>query len=573
MQSILAKIKEDKKMHYVLIIIVGILLSIPLCQIQIRDTHDGALHLIRLIKTAQAMEIGQMPPLIAPNIINGAGYAMNLFYPPLVTYIPLLIKLITPTYIMALKVFGGLCIILSGITMYQFTYQVTKRKSMALFAAIFYMIAPYKLSDVYKRYAIGEFTALIFVPFVFLGLYNLFQEDGKKHYYIAIGAIGLMLSHTVSTFYVALLCAIYVLFYIKKLLNKEILKKIGINVFFILLISMFFWLPLLETKQSAEYTIFDDGLMRTNSVYTQNNTIELYQYFMDKEEDNGITFIIGIPTLIFIIATVFTIRKVDKPYKEFYLLVLLLALICFLLTLNIFPWLYMPNILCKLQYPWRMVGFFNFFISFICGINLVILWNTWEKSDKAKAITSAICILAMIAYTIPIMMKYKTTEKPATLDTKYEKYLITAPQLSHMQVNRDYLPSKALYLQDTYLREKEDKSYVLKGNIEIIDENKVQLQDTITIQNGEEGAILELPYIFYPGYQVNLKIGDESQLLKVEESEHGYTCVTLPKEVAQGEITIQYTGTLIMKMAYVSSVVGAFIFILYIYQEKKKEKE
>lgn len=572
MQSILAKIKEDKKMHYVLIIIIGILLSIPLSQIQIRDTHDGALHLIRLIKTVQTLEIGQMPPLIAPNVVNGAGYAMNLFYPPLVTYIPLLIKLITPTYVMALKVFGGLCIIFSGITMYQFTYQVTKRKSMAFFGAVFYMIAPYKLGDVYKRYAIGEFTALVFVPLVFLGLYNLFQEDGKKHYYIAIGAIGLMLSHTVSTFYVAMLGAIYVLFYIKKLLNKEILKKIGINIFFILLVSMFFWLPLLEAKQSADYTIFDDGLMRTNPIYSQNNTIELYQYFVDKEEENGITFIIGIPTLIFIIATIFTIRKVNKQYKDFYMLFLLFSFICVLLTLNIFPWIYMPNILCKLQYPWRMEGFFNFFISFICGINLVILWNSWEKSDKTKAIVAAICIVAMIAYTIPVMMKYKTKE-PNTLDTEYEKYIIKTPQLSHMQVNRDYLPSKALYLQTTYLKEKEDKTYVLSGRVEILEENKVQLQDNIMIQNGEEGTVIEFPYIFYPGYQANLKIGEENYFLKVEESEHGYTAVRLPQEVQQGEITVQYTGTILMKMAYAFSVVGALLFILYIYQEKKKEKE
>ncbi len=572
MQSILAKIKEDKKMHYVLIIIIGILLSIPLSQIQIRDTHDGALHLIRLVKTVQTLEIGQMPPLIAPNVVNGAGYAMNLFYPPLVTYIPLLIKLITPTYVMALKVFGGLCIIFSGITMYQFTYQVTKRKSMAFFGAVFYMIAPYKLGDVYKRYAIGEFTALVFVPLVFLGLYNLFQEDGKKHYYIAIGAIGLMLSHTVSTFYVAMLGAIYVLFYIKKMLNKEILKKIGINIFFILLVSMFFWLPLLEAKQSADYTIFDDGLMRTNPIYSQNNTIELYQYFVDKEEENGVTFIIGIPTLIFIIATIFTIRKVNKPYKDFYMLFLLFSFICVLLTLNIFPWIYMPNILCKLQYPWRMVGFFNFFISFICGINLVILWNGWEKSDKTKAIVAAICIVAMIAYTIPVMMKYKTKE-PSTLDTEYEKYIIKIPQLSHMQVNRDYLPSKALYLQSTYLKEKEDKTYVLSGRVKILEENKVQLQDNIIIQNGEEGTVIEFPYIFYPGYQANLKIGEENYFLKVEESEQGYTAVTLPQEVQQGEITVQYTGTILMKMAYAFSVVGALLFILYIYQEKKKEKE
>lgn len=183
------QIKENKWIHYLIIIIIGIILSIPLNQIQIRETHDGSLHMLRLLATMDTLEIGQLPPLINQNYCNGAGYSMNLFYPPLVTYLPLLIKLFTSSYMEALKIFGALCIIASGITMYQFVYQVTEKRSIALFSAFFYMIAPYKLANVYKRFAIGEFAAMVFIPWVFLGLYNLFKQDKKKHYYIAIGAI------------------------------------------------------------------------------------------------------------------------------------------------------------------------------------------------------------------------------------------------------------------------------------------------------------------------------------------------------------------------------------------------
>ena len=570
MQKIFQKIKEDKRIHYLIILIIGILLSLPLSKIQIRDTHDGSLHLIRLIKTAQTLTTGQVPPLIASNMINGAGYAMNLFYPPLVTYIPLLIKLITPTYIITLKVFGALCIILSGVTMYQLVYQVTKRRSMAIFAAIFYMIAPYKLANIYKRYAIGEFAALVFVPWVFLGLYNLLHEDGKKHYYIAIGAIGLMLSHTVSTFYVAILCFIYLLFYIKKLANKEVLKKIGINLFFILLISCFFWLPLLEAEMSAEYTIFNDALMRTNPDYTQNNTIEFYQFFYDKGEENGTTFIIGIPTLIFIIATIYTIKKVDKKYKELYLLFLFLAYICMILSLNVFPWKWMPSVLCKLQYPWRMVGFFNFFMSMICGINVMILFDQFVKTDKIKWMISTLLVMFMIVYTVPIMMQFKTMQ-PSTVDTEYEEYIMQTPVLSHMQINRDYLPVKAIYLQNTYLKEREDKTYILNGNVEIVEEDKEGLQDIIKIQNGEKGSFLEFPYIYYPGYQVILEVEERIISLKPEESEHGYIGITLPEEIRKGEIKVEYTGTILMKISYISSMIGIFLFIFYLYKEKKEK--
>lgn len=185
MQKIMQQIKENKKIHYAFLIIIGALLSLGLLKTQIRDTHDGFLHLIRLIKTDEMLSLGESP-MIIPGICNGAGYAMNLFYPPLATYLPLLVKMFVPSYTVALKLFGAICIIVSGITMYQFAFQVSKKRSIAFFAAFIYMIAPYKLANVYKRYAIGEFMALAFIPWVFLGLYNLLQENGEKHYFIAI---------------------------------------------------------------------------------------------------------------------------------------------------------------------------------------------------------------------------------------------------------------------------------------------------------------------------------------------------------------------------------------------------
>lgn len=179
-EKIIEQIKNNKFIHYSIIVLIGLVLSIFLFKIELRDTHDGILHLLRVMGTADTLEIGQIPPLINQNYCNGVGYSMNLFYQPIVTYVPLLIKIFTPTYAIAIKAFGGLCIIASGISMYQFTYQITKKRSIALFSAMFYLIAPYKLANVYKRFAIGEFTALVFLPWVFMGLYNLLEQGRKK---------------------------------------------------------------------------------------------------------------------------------------------------------------------------------------------------------------------------------------------------------------------------------------------------------------------------------------------------------------------------------------------------------
>ncbi len=562
------QIKENKWIHYLIIILIGIILSIPLSQIQIRDTHDGSLHMLRLVGTIDTLEIGQIPPLINQNYCNGSGYSMNLFYPPIVTYLPLLIKLFTETYCMALKIFGAICIVLSGITMYEFVYQVTKRRGIALFSAFFYMIAPYKLANVYKRFAIGEFTAMVFIPLVFLGLYNLFNQDKKKHYYIAIGAIGLMLSHSVTTLYTALFCIIYILFNIKKLKDKDIIKKCIINGIFILLVSMLFWMPLLEATHYADYVIMDDEVMRTNGDFAASNTISFSQLFKDKEEENGTTFLLGLPTIIAIIITIFVASKVDDKYKEYYLLSIIFALISLFMASMFFPWKIMPGFMCKLQYPWRMMGFFVFFISFVCGVNIEYILKKILKKDILRILIIVIFISVSITSSICIMSKFFATD--TELDKKYETNILSNRKISHKQINRDYMPLKAIYLQNSYVKDRKDKTYILEGNTEILEENKENLKDVLKVKNIQKGTLLEFPYYYYVGYEIKLETENEIKEIKAIESEHGYLSCILEEDIKEAKIIVEYIGTTITYISYIVSAISLFVFIGYIIYERKK---
>ena len=569
--NVINQIKINKWIHYIILIIIGIVLSIGLKEIQIRDTHDGFLHFFRILGTYDTLSLGIFPPLVIQNYCNNSGYAMNLFYPPLVTYIPLLINIFTKSYMLTLKVFGAICIILSGITMYQCTYKITKNKCIAFLTGVFYMIAPYKLATVYKRYAIGEFTALVFMPLVFLGLYNLFNEDGKKHYYIAIGAIGLMLSHTITTVYTAIFCILYVLFYIKKLKNKEILKKCIINVIFILLVSLLFWFPMLEASNSAEYAIMNDKIISTTGKYASEHTISFYQLFFDTQEKNGITFLIGIPTLFAIILTPFVFKKIKTEYKEIYLIFILFSFISLFMTSKFFPWIVMPNILCKLQYPWRMMGFFAFFISFICGINLYTLIKNIIKEDYLKVIIILFFVIISINFTIPTMYRFYT-QNP-NLDEEYQSAVMAVKKkISHKSINRDYMPIRALLLQDSYVEEREDKTYILQGKAEIIEENKEEnLTDNIKIKNVSKDTILEFPYLFYVGYEANLQTENGSIKLQLVESENGYLSCKLQEDIKEGKITVKYVGTTIQYVSYIISAISLIVFICYIIYENKKK--
>ncbi len=291
MKKLMQKFKEKTWLHYLLIVIIGLLVSIPFIWVQLVDADDGIIHILRLIGQGVSFKNGKFPFLITPFFMKNFGYSMVVFYPPLVTYIPYLIGILSKSFAIGNKMFASLTIVLSGIFMYNFVNEVTKNKGMSFLSAIIYMVAPYHLEVLFNRYAMGEFSAYLFVPLVFQGLYNLLHGDKKKHFYITIGAVGLILTHLITTVYVALFCLIYCIFNFKSFFKKEVIQKCIINVIFIVLICTFFILPMLEFKSQALYTIFVPEKMATSGALVQTKTINILQFIKDMEE-GGVSFVI-----------------------------------------------------------------------------------------------------------------------------------------------------------------------------------------------------------------------------------------------------------------------------------------
>lgn len=563
-------IKEKTWIHYLFITIVGILVCIPFLWMQIKNTHDGFIHLIRIIGLDVSISNGDFPFLIFPHICRDFGYSMTAFYPPLVTYIPYICAILSGVFANGLKIFATLTMIFSGIFMYNFVREVTKNKGISLISAIVYMVFPYRFEEFYTRFAIGEFTSFIFIPIVFQGLYNLLEGDKKKHFYIAIGAIGLLLSHTISTVFTALFCIIYILFNANKFFKKDVIKKCLINVLFILLISAFFVIPMLEFKMSAEYSIFVPDVMETSGKYTQWKVIEPWQLLKDKGEKNGVSFVIGVPMVFMLVITLLVYQEIKKKHKDFYIVIWILGIISTFMCFKYFPWRYMPNIFNTIQFPWRMLEFSIFFLAPVCGINVYYLIQAVKK-ESVRNILYIVFFIVLGIFTVMRLNIYQTTDK--TIDEEYEGSLKESLVISHFSLNRDYLPFSALKVQRTYLNERENRIYILEGTATISNEIKDALNYECDLELAEKDAVLELPYIFYPGYTVILQNGDESINLDTFESNNGFVSVKIPKSIENGKIIVNYMGTMVEKISYAISAVSLVGFIVYIIYFRKKNRE
>lgn len=285
---------KEKLKSYSFIILIAILVSIPLFSSHYNIYYDdGIQHVCRMMGTYQSIVEGQTFPVIMSNFCNGFGYSWNLFYSPITAYVPLLLHFITNSFVLDIKIFMLLVSILLGIAMYEMMLVVTKNKYASLLSSVIYMLAPYRLTDMYIRMALAELTSFIFLPMVFHGLHLLFHNESvynknstkhsnpklqsdipepccihskKPELLIIIGAVGLILSHLVIAMFTAIIAFIYLMINIEKLKHKVLLQKLGISLIFIVCITSFFLFPLLEQKTNAEYEVFKSGRMERTDV-------------------------------------------------------------------------------------------------------------------------------------------------------------------------------------------------------------------------------------------------------------------------------------------------------------------
>ena len=562
--------------------ICSLFICLPLLNEKINMLYDdGVQHICRLIGTESSIKEGGIFFPIMSKFANEFGYSWNIFYSPLTAYVPLIFRIINFTYTNCIKIFMFLVTFISGITMYLFVKKVTNNSKIALLSGIIYIFVPYRLTDMYVRNALAELTSFIFIPLIFLGVNNILNEKKKVDLYLIIGTVGLILTHLIVTMYTLIFVIIYILINYKKLKNMYVIKNIIINLLLIIMISSFFLMPLLEHKLSANYEVFKEGRMERTDVLIYYK-LDFYQLFVSIDNDKMI-YDIGFISIIFLCLTPFVINKFlndkknvnlgkeienKKSYFKTYLLFLVFGLICLFMTLKVFPFENMPSILKMIQFTFRLLEFSGFFLSFIVAINIY-------KIIPEKYLNVSIVIITILFMFIDLIyvghLKF--------LDNVYDEnnlipYVRVTNQTGRVHsglASFEYLPSKA-FENRKYLEDRENKVIILSGNAEISNEQKNDSHLEFNIKDINSETILELPYIYYLGYDVNLVTEDKVLNIKTSESENGFVQIKLDN-INSGKIIVNYTGTLIMNISKIISLFGILIVVILFILDKFKNKK
>ncbi len=563
---------KNRIKDYIIILLFAGLISIPLMNSDFNIyADDGIQHIARLMGTSQAISEGQVIPVIMSEFCNNFGYSWNIFYSPLTAYIPLIFSIFTDSFELMLKLFMVLIAIASGIAMYEFVTKVTKNRYAGLLAAAIYVFAPYRLTDMYMRMAISELASFVFIPIVFHGMYNIFNSEGKsikKSLVLTLGASGLILTHIVIAMYVAIFCFIYLLLNIKKLKDKQVLIMLGINILLIILITAFYTIPLLEHKMGADYEVFKAGRMERTEELIRNK-VDFLDLVYTKQYN--FSFEIGLISIIGLVLTILAYKKVEKQNRKIYWFSLVSGIVCVILSLRFFPFEKLPAVLKMIQFTFRLLEFSTFFFAFIAAINYSLVVKDFKMKDVA--------VLSLIAFLLIVPLKK---------NLNYEKRWSEEALWPSVEVNEntgrvhagcatfEYLPSKAFDNLD-YIKSRENRAYVIRGSATIDNEEKNGTSMSFEFSKVSGIATIELPYIYYLGYQVEVEDNNGNiQKLETFESDNGFVAFELT-DVQEGMVRVKYTGTALMIASYIISIVTfagviTFLIVIKISEHKKALK-
>lgn len=546
---------ENKYFHLLIIFFISFLLMWPTIRGSFRIGDDGLFHLANIKVLADGLPFSIFTKIL-PDIANNFGFGVGIFYPPLPhivgAFIYKIVSLFGVSVVGAEAILHFLIFFFSGITMYLLGNAVFNSRIKGLFSSLFYITYNYFFVDVVVRDALNESFMFVFMPLVFLGLFHLFNNHDVKKFYVCFvtGYIGLMYSHLVMSVYFTLFLLVFLLFYVKDIFKKKNFWHLCLAALMILIFTSTFTVPMIEHKLSGiDYMAFIERNWTIEDVWSMPFKGFFVNYAYSNGLDNGgliysdLNFIV----IIFFILALFRIvtRKVDKNLTRF-----LLAIICFGflgIFLNTFKniWLYVPSLFLSIQFVWRLCQFVGFAFALVAAEGLQSYLNIFKSKYIAVALGIILVFLISFVYT-------NNKNTVFNNETKALDVSVDGAAREHFPLN--------LYEKIDDFWDKDYKVEVLdgNGNVKIIEDDTPYMK--FKVQNVDDNLKIELPRIYYLGYEIT---GEDGDVIDYEFNEPGYIAVNISKN---GVYELKYVGTigyriaLILKIIMIVGVLGFVIF-------------
>ena len=557
----LTELIENKWFSYAIIFLFSFLILLPFLFGKFHLGDDGMYHMATIEAYSYDLPFSVFAKIL-PQVGDNLGFGTGIFYPalPHITGAILFkfISLFGFGLIAMEHLLHLLIVLLSGITMFWFAQKVFKDNKKSLFCSLFYITYNYLFVDIVMRDALNESFMFIFMPLVFLGLYYLFYEKNAQKFYLwfILGYLGLMYSHLVMTVYFTIFLIIVLLFYFKEVFNKNNFKHLFIASILILLLSSTFTVLMIEHKIYGDYYVFDKFVWTKDNVWGMPFIGYFYPYYYATGFDGLIYANINCLVIIFLILTIYKLitKKISKPRRKFIFAIGLFWILGILLNSFTGLWLHIPNILLSIQFLWRLSAFVGFGVAIFADESLDLFFNCFKKS---------FIFVGMLVLMLPLgyFIYYNHTK------VVYHESFWYEDRFSYGAV-REYFPNSTFKNHRDYFYNRSDTEInILSGRADVKLLNNVVPKMRFSVSNLKENAIIELPRLYYLGYEI---VGPDGKKISYKEDKYGFVSLEITKN---GIYRVNYIGTKAYQIAVVIKSLTILVILgYYIYYRKKRPK-
>ena len=394
---------------------IALLASLPLFSNYLYFGHDLDYHLQRITAMAAELSYGQFPVRLTTDSLNGYGYANPLCYCELFLTLPALLynawlplRTCYQVYIFAVT------LATAAIAYYSFG-TITASRKLGLLGAGLYTLSCYRMVCIYVRAAVGEYTAIAFLPLIVAGLYNIYTTEKPRFAQwapMAFGMAALVQCHLLSCELIALLLVVFCLLRLRETLRPARLLAWLKAALLALALSAWYFFPFLISTREINLMVNGPliGKIQGQGTYL----VQLFSPFgrgyggTADGTSNDMTLTLGLPLAAGFMLVIYCLLRRERWQQQETLRRMQtafgFAMLTLVLSLRVFPWDGVQNWLGRaagkmagmFQYPWRFLSLATVLLCLAVLLAVQLLQEKNVRLAKGAAAALAACALLTV---------------------------------------------------------------------------------------------------------------------------------------------------------------------------------
>lgn len=544
---------ENKNVIFALSVLV-LVASVPyLSGTTLLSGADLTYHLHRIEGIRNGILAGQFPVRLESQWVHGYGYANGIFYCGTLLLFPALLRVIGFPVAFSYNCYGIALNIATVLIAYYSFSRIFRDKYIGVVGSALYTLSVFRIFKLLYATAVGEASAVTFMPLVLYGFWRVFSEDAGSRSYrtgwvpLAIGYAGLIQTHVLSCEITAFLTVIVCFVFIKKIFRKATFWELCKGAMGALFLSLWFLVPFIDyylredlhIKHVWARTIQERGLYLPQL---------MFNWWRFGDNSAGVGFILMLGFLVYgVLWFSGRLEDLEGPLRKLGKTAWMLGGLLMLMSLQVFPWDKIQNtsrlaasLVSSLQFPNRFLGWGCVFLVLLC---CGCLSYFKERKQKAFYFTGLLCVLAGI--------------------TTSGMYLYDHMGRDHYQLalynpegmGAGYISGAEYLIQGTEEETLLYRAPVVSEGILLSEYEKGALRAEFICDNtsGQEGYV-DLPLLHYYGYRAYADDGNEQ--LQVCKGDNNVVRVIIPPD-CNTQITVKFVSPWYWRVAEIVSYLSA----------------